>query len=350
MNVLIVEDEKVILDEIADYVCEFDASFQIRTHCDPLEALAMSYDDVDVALLDIHMPGISGLDLAKRLQDTQKDIKIIFITAYNHYGPEAFELEASDYLLKPVRKERLFRSLQRIAVPADRRTVPESTHPNNYRTRIQAFGSLSVLCANEPLRWKRSKSGELFAYLLTHLDQPINKYQLCNDLWPDMDSDKALVHLQTVTYQLRKSLTPISREEIKIEFINNHYRMIIGPTYYDVLHFDKAFELGMAPGIPKETAVKHLQEAIRIYRGSFLSYEGWLWAIPRQMALEKKYCRALVFLIDALLAEPLSSGGSGQPEQDAAQLEEYLDSLGACLGTEELKLSQYRALRDSLQK
>ncbi|RFA24693.1 hypothetical protein CAI21_20610 [Alkalilimnicola ehrlichii] len=73
----------------------------------------------EVAFLDIRMPGLSGLEVAKRLHHA---CQIVFVTAYDHYAVEAFEREAVDYLLKPVREERLettvARLQQRLALPS----------------------------------------------------------------------------------------------------------------------------------------------------------------------------------------------------------------------------------------
>ncbi|MFZ3218575.1 MAG: response regulator, partial [Rhodoferax sp.] len=68
----------------------------------------------DVALLDIHMPGADGLALARTLQTMAEAPALIFVTAYAEHAVEAFELEALDYLTKPVRQERLQQALQKV--------------------------------------------------------------------------------------------------------------------------------------------------------------------------------------------------------------------------------------------
>ena len=65
----------------------------------------------DVAFLDIRMPGFSGMEVAKRIADLTRTV---FVTAYDQYAVEAFEKEAVDYLLKPVSKERLIQTVQRL--------------------------------------------------------------------------------------------------------------------------------------------------------------------------------------------------------------------------------------------
>lgn len=70
----------------------------------------LSTHDVDIMFLDIEMPGLRGLDFLKTLK---KDIVVILTTAYPQFALEAFELEVFDYLVKPIRFERFFKSVQR---------------------------------------------------------------------------------------------------------------------------------------------------------------------------------------------------------------------------------------------
>jgi DNA-binding LytR/AlgR family response regulator len=75
----------------------------------------------DVAFLDIRMPGLSGMEVAKRIAGL---CRIVFVTAFDQYAVEAFEKEAVDYLLKPVSKERLIQTVQRLKSQLDSSTEP----------------------------------------------------------------------------------------------------------------------------------------------------------------------------------------------------------------------------------
>lgn len=68
----------------------------------------------DVVFLDIEMPGYSGLELVNFFEPDQITFKIIFVTAYSDYALQAFEISAIDYLLKPIRKEQIWRALEKI--------------------------------------------------------------------------------------------------------------------------------------------------------------------------------------------------------------------------------------------
>ena len=77
---------------------------------------------VDVIFLDIHMPGASGLQLAEALHKLNNPPAIVFVTAYSNYGVEAFDVDATDYLMKPVEEERLNRAIDKVLA----RTKPAS--------------------------------------------------------------------------------------------------------------------------------------------------------------------------------------------------------------------------------
>ena len=78
------------------------------------EALALSAElNPDVAFLDIHMPDLSGLEVARHLKGDDAPI-VVFVTAYDQHAIEAFELAALDYVLKPIRRERLAETVQRV--------------------------------------------------------------------------------------------------------------------------------------------------------------------------------------------------------------------------------------------
>jgi len=113
MRVLIVDDEPLARARLAALLGEC-AGVEIVGSVDDGEAAlaALSEAQADVLLLDINMPGIDGVTLARRLAGRGRP-QVIFCTAYEAHALEAFELGAADYLLKPVRLERLRDALQR---------------------------------------------------------------------------------------------------------------------------------------------------------------------------------------------------------------------------------------------
>jgi len=117
LRVFIVDDEPPARTRLRDVLtdCNDQLSLQVVGEAaNGREALDKLVDaSVDVVLLDIRMPQMDGIELAQHLHKLHKPPVVIFTTAYDEYAIKAFELHAVDYLLKPIRKERLLESLMR---------------------------------------------------------------------------------------------------------------------------------------------------------------------------------------------------------------------------------------------
>ncbi len=116
LNVMVVDDEhlarsrmKTLLADCQEPPCILEAEA-----ADAMEAMAKLRDAaVDVVLLDIHMPGADGLQLARELRKMRPELAIVFVTAHAEHAVDAFDLDVTDYLTKPVRAERLQKALQK---------------------------------------------------------------------------------------------------------------------------------------------------------------------------------------------------------------------------------------------
>ena len=115
LRVLVVDDEQPARQEL-NFQLERIAAVEIAGQAgDGLEALAL-IDELhpDLVLLDIQMPGRNGFDVARDLLARDVDTRIVFVTAYDEHAIDAFEVNAVDYLLKPVEPERLARAIERV--------------------------------------------------------------------------------------------------------------------------------------------------------------------------------------------------------------------------------------------
>ena len=113
MNVLIVDDEAPARDRLRDLLEEEGAHTVIGEAADGKRALELAAEhSPDVVVLDIRMPGISGIETAHHLNTFENPPAIIFATAYDEYAIEAFEASAVGYVLKPVRRLRLNQALE----------------------------------------------------------------------------------------------------------------------------------------------------------------------------------------------------------------------------------------------
>jgi|SRR5450830_55476 len=117
LKVLIVDDEALARARLRTLLgdCTAPAASVEAEAANAAQALAwLQHHRVDVALIDIHMPGADGLTLAQTLRTLPVPPAVVFVTAYAEHAVQAFELEAVDYLTKPVRLERLQLALQKI--------------------------------------------------------------------------------------------------------------------------------------------------------------------------------------------------------------------------------------------
>jgi two-component system response regulator AlgR len=141
MKLLIVDDEPPARDRLRRLIAEFEDCEVIAEASNGEEALAQCSDQrPDVVLLDIRMPGLSGIQIARHIDTLEDPPAIIFTTAYDQYAVEAFETEAVGYLLKPVRKEKLAHALRHAAriSPSRLIKVAESARVEHRREQICA--------------------------------------------------------------------------------------------------------------------------------------------------------------------------------------------------------------------
>jgi len=115
LRVLVVDDEAPARDDLVWLLAREPSIGSIAAAGDATEALRLLHqEDADVVFLDIRMPGLHGLDLARVLGRFASPPDVVFVTAHEDHAVEAFELRARDYLLKPVRAERLREALARV--------------------------------------------------------------------------------------------------------------------------------------------------------------------------------------------------------------------------------------------
>jgi two-component SAPR family response regulator len=108
-----------------------------------LQFMDKQNQEIDIVFLDIQMPGIKGLELAEKIQHLNQDIEIIFVTAYDYYAVEAFELNALDYLLKPVSPKRFEKTLKRLF----KNNEVEQKDKRNIKSKYHGF------CRNIRQQW-----------------------------------------------------------------------------------------------------------------------------------------------------------------------------------------------------
>jgi two-component system LytT family response regulator len=115
MRILLVDDEPLALERLSFALRAIPDVEIVGTACDGFEAREkIAALKPDLTILDIQMPGLSGIDLAQALTEAPRPPEVMFVTAFNHFALEAFNVEAVDYLLKPVSFDRLRIAIERV--------------------------------------------------------------------------------------------------------------------------------------------------------------------------------------------------------------------------------------------
>jgi two-component system LytT family response regulator/two-component system response regulator LytT len=114
LTALVADDEQLAREELCFLLGRIEGVAVVAQAVDGLQAL----EDIarltpDIAFLDVQMPGLTGFEVARRLLERGTDLAVIFVTAYDHRAIEAFEVNAVDYVLKPVEAARLEQAVQR---------------------------------------------------------------------------------------------------------------------------------------------------------------------------------------------------------------------------------------------
>lgn len=192
MNLIYIDDEQPAIDNFRLTTADFPEIQELHTFRSGEDALAFVEDNVvDVAFLDMEMPGIHGLELAKRLKNSDPNIRIVFVTAYSHYALDAWRVDASGYLLKPYTAQDIHKELAK----CNYRPLPSR------KVVIQTMPSFHVTVNGEPLRISSAKERELLALLVDRGDRGFTAGEGIACLWPDRASDAGTQSLLRMTYK-----------------------------------------------------------------------------------------------------------------------------------------------------
>jgi two-component system, LytTR family, response regulator len=120
LDILVVDDERPALEDLGRLLRSLQRVGMVETASNGDEALRrLSEQSFDAVLVDVRMPGLDGVELARVLRRFSSPPALIFVSAYETAAVDAFELEAIDYLMKPVSRARIEQALERVAAPAD---------------------------------------------------------------------------------------------------------------------------------------------------------------------------------------------------------------------------------------
>jgi DNA-binding LytR/AlgR family response regulator len=168
LRALVVEDEAPAREELRFRLHEIDPAAQIELASTAMEALRLLRQHrFDVVFADIMMPGLSGLELVELLNEFDDPPAVVFVTAYDEYALQAFNLRAVDYLMKPVAPDRLRETLERLRAPRGRRAPEPPPAPAAWLERlpVEAAGRTILLDVAE-IRFAEARDD--IAYVRTY--------------------------------------------------------------------------------------------------------------------------------------------------------------------------------------
>ncbi|MFC5702358.1 response regulator [Cohnella faecalis] len=292
-NVVIVEDEKPILELMKVVIGKNPLYNIVGAFSNPLEALAhLPALQPDVAFLDVEMPKLGGMELARKIGECCERTRIIFATAHKEYALEAFNVYAFDYILKPVTPAAVERIAARLT-KLDRPISAPAAVKAARQVSLSCFGGFEVRNAQDELiHWPTRKTEELFAYFLCYSNQDVGKWRLADDLWPEMAEERAASNLYNTIYRLKKT---VQSQEIGMDIVktNDGYMLKTLHADYDLLEFQRAVS-----ALKNEAEdIAELERLCSLYRGPLLEHKDYMWKIQLEAGYDKQYRKLALQLI-----------------------------------------------------
>ena len=214
LRVLAVDDEQPALEEVA-YLLRADSRIgEVITARDGASALkvldrAMAEGKpIDAVFLDIRMRGLDGVVLGRLLTQFARPPKIVYVTAYDNHAVDAFEIKAEDYLLKPVRPERLAEAIRRVcAAVADKDAGGGNPAPENDMIPVE-LGGVTRFVASSDVRYVEAQG------------------------------DYARLHTATGSHLVRIPLAALEERWAAAGFVRVHRSHLVAVKHIEELHID----------------------------------------------------------------------------------------------------------------
>lgn len=284
LRVIIVDDEQLSLKRLRRILSESGEAMDCQTFQNPLKAYEYAKDNpIDIAFLDISMPEVHGMSLSQQLHELHGALDVVFVTGYEEYALQAFNINATDYLLKPVSAERVRQALDKILRrPRRREELP--------MLEVRMFGGLKLMHPDpdrKPLKLRSPKTEELFAFLL--YKRSVSREEIMDTLWSGFDSGKASNNLNSNLYYIRKA---ISESGLKVSLLADRKKVQIleNSLTCDLYAFEHALrEIRLGRDGRKEL----LKQAAAWYTGPFLKGKAYEWAGTKTRRLEQEYMELL---------------------------------------------------------
>ncbi|MDY6276227.1 MAG: response regulator [Bacilli bacterium] len=246
MRILLVDDEELQLLRLVNTVKSVLKDEELLSFSNPDKALEEAKKNrIDLAFLDIEMPHLNGIQLAKKLKAINPQTKVIFVTAYDNYALDAFKVHASGYVTKPVNVDKIKKELEQLEGLVELQPTK--------KIQIKCFGNFEIFYQGEPVKFAYQKSKEVVAYLVDREGSMVNVNELNAVLWEEDHKS----YLRNLIADIKNSLTAINCGDV---FIKRHNECAIDINKVDC----DAFEYK-----------KDNPDAVRMYRGEYMIQYHW---------------------------------------------------------------------------
>ncbi|MBR0308373.1 MAG: response regulator [Mogibacterium sp.] len=256
--IIICVDDEALLAENTAATCrrlpQVEEAVAMTRGKKALEWFEQNY--ADIAILDIDMPDMSGLQLAAHIRMISPGTKIIFLTGFSQYAVEAFRLRASGYLMKPVDEEDLAKEID-YALHGDHKE-----HTGEEHVDIRTFGGFDVFVDGEMVRFRQKKCKELFAILVDRRGASISRTEAFAMIYEDRLYDRPMQkQLDSIIRYMRESLRAYGIEDV-FELSSGQLRICPEKVSCDLYRF--------LDGDP---------EAVNSFKGEYMSAYPWAEAM-----------------------------------------------------------------------
>ncbi|MGG1662358.1 response regulator [Brevibacillus sp. NRS-1366] len=284
LRAIIVDDEELSVKRLKKILSDNGVIDIREVFQNPLEAYEyVKVNKIDLVFLDISMPEINGMKLSSLLRDRNGELDIVFVTGFDEYAVQAFDMSALDYLMKPVSVERISKMLDKIR--AKHRI--ETTSPS---LAVQLFNGLKIYWKGhekQSIKLRSPKTEELFAYLI--YKGTVSREEIVDTLWRELEHEKALKNLNSTLYYIRKAIGTSEVGEC-IQAGRNEIRIDKSIVYCDLYEFEqvtKQFRL------QPDKSADLLERVEALYTGPFLNGKAYEWASEKSRRLEQEYISLL---------------------------------------------------------
>lgn len=284
IRTVIIDDEPPIL-KLHKKIIEQSEKFEIVGCYSRVEDAMQMFEQLcpHVCFLDIRMPTKNGLDFTRELRGISPNTKFVFITAYAEYALKAFDVEAFDYLLKPLS----IKDIERVAKRLTLRFASTQVALVKERLKVYLFGEPHFETEQQVAMtkmWRSGKTEELFFYLLLHGGRTFFSDALMEVLWPDHQykSGKAMLH--TTINRLKQSLKSIDIS-LEVTFRLSRYTFTFDSLWTD---YDEIHGLIVEVNSVNHENYNRVKSGLELYKGRLLNSLDYHWLHSMRQRIENK--------------------------------------------------------------